>query len=135
MKVVPHTRDIQVEYIPSQAFTCLSHNGGRISHKCAAVEAEVGDAASSRKYRMLVVAFITPINSPAGADQNQRRDKLVILYAYAGAGRRVRHHLNRPVHRRTMNRTVIVNNCCVRKIETERLVTGEPFALECHAAR
>src|SRR5687768_15154024 len=116
MKVVPDTRHIQVKYIPAQPITCFSHNRRRISDKCAAIEAEAGSGATGRKYSVLMVAFVAPVDSSPRSDQNQRWDKLVILNAYTRAGRPVWHHLNRPVHCRAVNQAVIINNRFVRKI-------------------
>ena len=108
-------------------------NGRRISHKRAAIEAEVGRTASSREYDVLMVAVILPINGSARANLDQRRDELVILGTHIYAFRRARRDLNCPVHRGAMNRTVIVNNLCFSENETEQVAMSETFALKCNA--
>ena len=80
-----------------------------------------------------MVAVVMPRDSPARANQSQRRDELIILDTYVSTSWRVRHDLNRSIHCGTMNRTVVVNNLCVRKSKIERIAMSEPLALECNA--
>ena len=82
MKVVPHTGEVHVEYIPAQLLPRVPFDCRSVPDEGAAVQTEVGGASTSGEYNVVVVADILPVQRSAGRDRNHLRIEHVILDAH-----------------------------------------------------